>query len=456
MLTQRRKGAAAVNSTACLSAPLRLCVKIVFCAVWCYGVGAFAAEIDPVKIALLADEMANRGSGYDATELHALGADGVTAVLDYLLPDTASPRKLPEGPPEDEIRRLIARLDADDFRVRESATEELIARAKARRKLIEEGATSDSLEVRLRCERVLASWESRPTARLNAYLSGYWAYVEGIRDPGELKLLAERTIKLLEIGMPEGDRLHFVRLCIAGVAHGHDDPSCDLLRPLVRHPDVRIASLVVETAGAYKTESKFVPQLLVDSVTDERQAVAEAALRFILGAQDANRRADLGAALKQVFNGLDESLKFQACLPLIRDYHDADAWLYVVQQTSSNDANRARTAFNWIGDTKNCGEEPEERFVERLATLFSSATVEQRRAGAQALGAFVGRDVVTRLISMLGDRDATVSQQANACLLAQPDKQLVAQLLETTLDKSGDKLVHSRVKDLMSNLRRTE
>ena len=75
-----------------------------------------AAEIDPIKIALLVDGMASRGSGYDAAELHALGADGLAAVLNHLLPDTAPPAPpKPVGPPEAEIRRLIARLDADDF-----------------------------------------------------------------------------------------------------------------------------------------------------------------------------------------------------------------------------------------------------------------------------------------------------------------------------------------------------
>jgi hypothetical protein len=277
-----------------------------------------------------------------------------------------------------------------------------------------------------------------------------------LRDPLELRTLAERIIKVLEAGMPEGDRLHFVRLCVAGVAHGHDDASCDLLRQLVRHSDVRIASLVVETAGAYKTEPKFVPQLLVDAITDTRPPVAEAALRFVLGALDTRRRDVVLAALKRVFNGPDESLKFQACLPLVRDYHDADAWLYVVQQTASKDANRARTAFNWIGDTKNCGEPADSHLIKHLTSALSSPIADQRRAAVQALGTFAGRDVAMVLITMLGDSDASVSQQANACLLTQPDKELVAQLLESALAKSGDKLVHSRVKDLMTNLRRTE
>src|SRR5689334_14398481 len=140
ILTQRHKGTEGRKSIASFSVPLCLCVMFLHIADILNS--AVGGEIDPIKIALLADEMANRGSGYDATELHALGENGLTAVLDYLLPDTAPPRKLPEGPPVEEIQRLIAKLDADDFRVREAATEELIARAKARRKLIEEGATS--------------------------------------------------------------------------------------------------------------------------------------------------------------------------------------------------------------------------------------------------------------------------------------------------------------------------
>src|SRR5947208_11061427 len=98
------------------------------------------------------------------------------------------------------------------------------------------------------------------------------------------------------------------------------------------------------------------------------------------------RRNTVLAALKQVFIGHDESLKFQACLPLIRDYHDTDAWLYVVQQTASKDASRARTAFNWIGDTKNTGEEADSHFVETLAAFLTSDIADQRRAAVQILG----------------------------------------------------------------------
>src|SRR3954449_12117890 len=104
-----------------------------------FSPAAAADEINPIKIALLVDGMANRGSSYEAAELHALGADGLAAVIDHLLPDTAPPPKpILSGPPEDEIRGLIARLDADEFPEREGATHELIEKARGRRDLIHE------------------------------------------------------------------------------------------------------------------------------------------------------------------------------------------------------------------------------------------------------------------------------------------------------------------------------
>src|SRR5437868_5798981 len=116
MLTQRHRGTERSNFIGCFSAPPRFCVALILVA----NSLAVGGEVDPIKIALLVDGMASRGSGYDSKELHALGADGLTGVLDYLLPETAPPRPPPQGPPEEEIRRLILRLDADDFRARET------------------------------------------------------------------------------------------------------------------------------------------------------------------------------------------------------------------------------------------------------------------------------------------------------------------------------------------------
>jgi len=458
MPIQRHRGAEEDDYAPYLSVSRCLCVSIL---VWAalatfssmlVDATAKSAEIDPIKVALLVDGMASRGSGYDASELHALGADGLAAVLDHLLPDTAPPAPpMQPGPPEKEIRRLIARLDADDFNAREQATLELIARARGRRPLVEEAAQSDSLETRLRAERVLASWESRPGSRLSAYLSGFWAYVEGLSDQPRLELLARRTIKALEQGMPEGDRLHLVRLCIAGVAHGRDEASCDLLRPLVQHQDIRIATLVTETVGAYKTEPRFVPQLLVDALASERPSVVEAALRFVLGGQDEKRRPTVKAALRAVFEKDAEPLKFQACLPLVRDFYDSDAWLYVLAQTKSSDANRVRTALNWIGDTKTCGRSPDAKFLGDLEPFLKAREMEQRRAAIQVLGTFSGEQVIRKLIALLPD--SGVAAQADASLLAQSDRELVKRLLSDALIVDRDPLIRVRAQALLDKMR---
>ena len=158
--------------------------------------------------------------------------------------------------------------------------------------------------------------------------------------------------------MPEGDRLHLLRLCIAGVAHGRDDASCDILRPLVRHRDVRIATLVTETVGAYRMDASFLPLLLVDALKSEQKPVVEAALRFVLGCRDDKRPSNCMVRFAPVFQKRDESLKFQASLPLIRDFQDADALAYVTAQTKATDADRARTALNWISDAKSTAQTP--------------------------------------------------------------------------------------------------
>ena len=128
-----------------------------------------ASAIEPIQSALLVDNMASKGSGYDAQELHNLGESGLAAVLDHLLPDTAPPAApLPAGLPEETIRQWIAELDHDEFQTRERATEELAAHGRNQRKLIEEAAVSHKAEMALRAQRIIATWQARPQARLIA------------------------------------------------------------------------------------------------------------------------------------------------------------------------------------------------------------------------------------------------------------------------------------------------
>src|SRR5438046_1732576 len=214
-------------------------------------VPAAATGSTPLSIAL--EEMAAKGEAFDAQKLHVLGTDGLAGALDFFFPYTP-----PAGPSEEETRRLIALLNDDDFQTRERATDELIRQAAPRRALIEEAAKSDQIETRTRAQRVLNALAGQSEARLLSYLSGLRVYLQGIQDSARLELLARRSIKVFESGLPEGkDKLRVAQICIAAVARGRDEGSCDLFRPLLKHSDERVALFVTSTFGQYSAERTF-------------------------------------------------------------------------------------------------------------------------------------------------------------------------------------------------------
>lgn len=349
------------------------------------------------------------------------------------------------------LRRLEA-LDDEDFATREAATAWLIAHARPQRALVAQWAASDVLERRLRVERVLASWDVRSAARGSAYLTGLWTYLEQIHDPPRLKLLARRARAALENGPPEGGQLHLLRLCLAGVAHGQDEAACEVLRPLVTHPDVRVATLVVETVGAYKRQPQFVPRLLIDALASERPAVVEAALRFLVGSGDGPHRAALYQALKALLRHPDETLRFQACLPLIRDFHDAQAWSYVLAQSASADAGRVRTVWNWIGDTRPVSQMPTDELLKTFDRALAEGTPAQRRAATQALATYAGAAVVERLTQLLADRDPSVAQSAEARLRVLAQEASVRTQLAQMAREHPDPQTRQRVQALVPSV----
>jgi hypothetical protein len=407
-----------------------------------------AAERSPLSMAL--DEMAAKGAAFDAQKMHALGESGLAGVLDFLFEF-----KGPSGPTEEQIRRLIAQLDDDDFQARERVTAELIRSAAPHRLLIEEAVKSDRAEIRVRAQRILEGLVSQPVVTLNSYLSGFWVYVQGIHDTEQLALLARRTVKALESGLPDGDRLHLTRLCIAAVARGHEETSCAIFLPLLKHQDKRVAVFVTETFGGYLTEPKFFPQLLADALASDRPAVVETALRFTTGCQDPKRREQVQQSLRTIFLGDRESLKFQACSPLMRDFQDVEAWEYVLRQTQAKDRDRAKTALAWISDAGQRGQPAPPHVLKLLLPMLRARDGALRQAAAQAIGGFAGEEVVRNLIPLLGDAQATIKEQAAANLLEQPDSEMVRRLLTDAAWKYPDEKVRAQARQLLAKMKQS-
>jgi hypothetical protein len=392
-----------------------------------------------------------QGSAYNPKALHELGTAGLAGVLDHFFPDTAD-TKPQVKPPDDDVKRWLEQLGSDEFKVRETATEQLIARGKPSRDLLLKAADSDDAEVRLRVRRILAAWEPKTGGIGERGLGGFWNYAEGLRDRERLELLARRVLAEFQRGWPEGSKLHLLRLCVAGVAKGGDDASCELLRPLVADKDVRIAKFVTETAGSYKADDRFFPQLMLDALASERDDVVQVAIRWTQNCSQSPQADAVLEALRAIFSKRSDALKFQVCTPLIQEFDDPEAWLHLIEQTQSKEPLRSASALSSLADAKHSGRVAPEELLTKLAKPLSSPTLSLRWGATKALGTHSGDAVIERLIPLLGDAEQSVYDEAQRCLLKQSDKALVRQQLAAARDAHASEQVRQRAADLLKKL----
>ena len=177
-------------------------------------------------------------------------------------------------------------------------------------------------------------------------------------------------------------------------------------------------------------------------------------MRFAAGNTDERQREALQKALRQIFAKQSEALKFQACLPLIRDFQDPAAWVYVLEQTQSKDASRARTACNWVGDSAGRSEPAPLGLVQAIAPVLNSPSADLRRWAVQALETYSGEHVIRSLIPLLGDNDESVVRQVGVSLRKQPDQSLVKRLLQAANIGSSKVASRKPVREVLSELER--
>jgi len=393
-----------------------------------------------------------QGSAYNPKSLHELGTVGLAGVLDHFFPDTAAAVKKEVKPPEDEIKRLIGQLGSDEFKDRESATEQLIARGKPCRDLLVKAADSDDAEVRLRAQRILAAWEPKAGDIGDRGLGGFWNYAEGLRDGERLELVARRVMAEFARGWPDGPKLHLLRLCVAGVAKGGHEASCDLLRPLVADKDIRIARFVTETTGSYKADDEFFPQLLVNALASDRDEVVQVAIRWTQNCRQSPRADEVRRAMRSIFDQRDEALKFQVCVPLIQEFDDPQAWVFLIEQTQSKTPLRSASALSSLADAKHSGREPSAELLERLAGPLASPTLALRWGATKALGTHAGQTVIERLIPLLADAEQSVRDEAARCLVKQTDKSLLGAQLAAAAAEHASEQVRGRAAALLKKL----
>ncbi|HSU68744.1 MAG TPA: hypothetical protein VLJ39_17820 [Tepidisphaeraceae bacterium] len=124
-------------------------------------------------------------------------------------PANLTPAKLPSTRPADPVRdSLIKQLGAEDFKERQSATEQLYKMGADALPALKEAATSDNPEIRTRAQRLINNLEHRndPPKEVNASQNTLPLRIQGRFIPG-----------LMPVPLPPGMRFRIVG---RGMMHG--------------------------------------------------------------------------------------------------------------------------------------------------------------------------------------------------------------------------------------------
>lgn len=386
----------------------------------------------------------------------AVRAANLGKVLDELLPDTAQPRV--SAVARDEVARLIEALGADQFRVREAASAQLLQMGEGIREQLALAAKSDNAERSWRAIRILRRWESEKYEDKSRLLPTLAAMCESITDDARLEEIAQRLRVALPNRIESDSRREAMRQCMIALLRSGKEPYNELLRPCLKSEDVQMAYLVVEAAGQAidPTRGRAVPKLLLEAMQSDREDLALVAISFATNWGATVQDDELKRTLLAIFAGNRDNLKFQAAFPLMRLFHHPAAMDYVLEQAQSDDAARRCNAIAWLTADGNAPAEPSQRLLELLSKLLTHDDPQTRRMAAMALASFSGEAVVTRLIPLLGDKDQTVVGEVSNRLLGQSDRAMLRRLLQEAAKDDAKKAVRRMAQQTLEQLDQLE
>jgi hypothetical protein len=396
---------------------------------------------DPDISSILA-EMSGREHRFNPMQLHGLGIDGLEALLDVLLPETAGPKSLQV--PQAAVAQLIERLGSDNSQARESAMKELLRIGPAAKPWVDAAVGSGDAEVAWRARCVIQGWELHNREDKSMYLPAFAAYASGIHDDRRLRELSKRTIMALQTFDLEGGRYAILEVCISVLVATGKDEYVDPLKPLLKHSDLRVAVLVAGTVGeaaASMRTNQFFPDLLLEALRSDRDEIVGVAIEHVANCKDAARNERVEKLLTDIFQGDNEHLKFQSCSPLLRTFHNAAARDFLLEQAQGTDLNRRSMALASLCNNHQTPEPADEKTFEILSKLLKSADSQTRFMAAGAMATFAGENVVKTLIDMLGDSNGMIPSDLSGRLLEQPDKAMLQRmLLDASKNHVSDKV----------------
>jgi HEAT repeat protein len=408
-------------------------------------------------ISSILSEMALRQHQFNPQRLHAMGTPGLSALLDELFPETASPKPL--RVPTATVDLLIEKLGGDSSLARQQAMNDLTQLGPAAEPWVIAAAGSPDAEVAWRARSVLRAWQQRIHDDKSMYLAAFSIYGSGIRDGQRLSELVRRTAMALESGELDDGRHSILEACIAIlVASGHDLYT-DPLKPLLKHRDPRVAVLVTQAAGvaaASLSEGRYYPGLLLEALRSDQPEVVSAAIDWTEFCNDAARAAEAQRLLIAIFEGSDEPLKFQASSSLMHRYDNSAARDFLLQQAMSSDMNRRSLALSSLCNRRRPGTAPDDKTLEVLGKLLKSSDSHLRYLTANALASYTGEKVVKLLVDALADSNNLTPSAVGDRLLDQPDTAMLRRELADAAKNHVNEKVRKRAAVILQELEQRE
>lgn len=401
-------------------------------------VDAHGQQADAEVMRILS-EMAAQGTRFQPAGLRALGRPGLSAVLDHLLPDTAEPESTRAA--RETVARLIAQLGHDDFRVREAATAALTEFGPLAKPALLEATRNADAEISWRAVRILKKWNTVQGRDERKLVDAFAVYLHQLNDADCFQELARRVKLALDGTAPDGARHQLLSHCLMAIGRSGRDEYSDVLKPLLKHENVYVAGLVTEMVGS--AADNF-PPLLLDALRSDREKVVTAAIKCVPNCRREPRRAEVRRLLLSLFEGDNEPLKFQACLPLTQGFNHPQAAEYLLAQAGSKDPQRRARAIAWIGDPSNRGRPASPELLKTLRPLLESKDYKIRREAMRALAVYSGENVVHALLPLLNDPKAVIATEVSFRLLQQDDKQMLRRLLAAAAKDGADEKIRQK------------
>jgi len=382
--------------------------------------------------------------------LHRRGLEGLSAVMDHLLPETAKPNKV--GLSAETVDELIAQLGHETYRLRETAFERLYKLGRGIEPALVRATRHTDAEVSWRARRILRIFSRELSADRSRYVAAFAVYAAGISDADRLRELVRRADATLKRGLPAGGKQQILMGAIGAAARAGKDEYTEPLRPWLDNPDPQLAVLVTRSVGMGATAGKF-PPLLLDALKSDRSEIVVQAINYAANCRDESRKPEVKQLLVDILEGDNNSLRLQVCSPLLTTFKHEPAWDFLLSQVASTDRNLRYQALSRLRSLPSPGEDADARLLKAVSPLLKEKQDSSlRRMAVYALASRKGEPVVKALIPMLTDSYSSIPREVERCLGSQTDKEMVRRLLEAAAKNTSDEKLQGKIADQLKKL----